>query len=316
MSARSTLTQPIRLIAAWFDNSAVEADGSGERRIEWLRLLPFIGMHLACFGVIWVGVSFTAVMVAIALYAIRMIAITGFYHRYFSHRTFRTSRAVQFIFAVLGSMSVQRGPLWWAAHHRHHHAHSDDPSDSHSPHQHGFLWSHMGWFMNRRNFATRWELIGDLAKYPELKLLDRFDILMPVSLACLLFFGGGALADAYTSLNTSGSQLLIWGFFISTVALYHGTFTVNSLAHVFGKRRYATRDHSRNNWFLALITFGEGWHNNHHHFPGSARQGFYWWEVDLTYYVLRTMAALGLIWDLKTVPARIREARRETGSHT
>jgi stearoyl-CoA desaturase (delta-9 desaturase) len=316
MSARSTLTQPIRLIAAWFDNSAVEADGSGERRIEWLRLLPFIGMHLACFGVIWVGASFTAVMVAIALYAIRMIAITGFYHRYFSHRTFRTSRAVQFIFAVLGSMSVQRGPLWWAAHHRHHHAHSDDPSDSHSPHQHGFLWSHMGWFMNRRNFATRWELIGDLAKYPELKVIDRFDILMPVALACLLFFGGGALADAYPSLNTSGSQLLIWGFFISTVALYHGTFTVNSLAHVFGKRRYATRDHSRNNWFLALITFGEGWHNNHHHFPGSARQGFYWWEVDLTYYVLRTMAALGLIWDLKTVPARIREARREIGSHT
>jgi stearoyl-CoA desaturase (delta-9 desaturase) len=316
MSARSTLTQPIRLIAAWFDNSAVEADGSGERRIEWLRLLPFIGMHLACFGVIWVGVSFVAVMVAIALYAIRMIAITGFYHRYFSHRTFRTSRAVQFIFAVLGSMSVQRGPLWWAAHHRHHHAHSDDPSDSHSPHQHGFLWSHMGWFMNRRNFATRWELIGDLAKYPELKVIDRFDILMPVALACLLFFGGGALAEAYPSLSTSGPQLLIWGFFISTVALYHGTFTVNSLAHVFGKRRYATRDHSRNNWFLALITFGEGWHNNHHHFPGSARQGFYWWEVDLTYYVLRTMAALGLIWDLKTVPARIREARREIGSHT
>jgi stearoyl-CoA desaturase (delta-9 desaturase) len=311
MSARTALMQPFRLIAAWFDNSAVAADTDNDRRVEWLRLLPFIGMHLACFGVIWVGVSFTAVMVAIALYAIRMIAITGFYHRYFSHRTFKTSRAVQFIFAVLGSMSVQRGPLWWAAHHRHHHAHSDRPDDSHSPHQHGFLWSHMGWFMNRRNFATRWELIDDLAKYPELKFLDRFDILMPVALACLLFFGGGALADAYPSLNTSGSQLLIWGFFISTVALYHGTFTVNSLAHVFGKRRYATRDHSRNNWFLAIITFGEGWHNNHHHFPGSVRQGFYWWEVDLTYYVLRTMAALGLIWDLKTVPARIREARRE-----
>ncbi len=287
----------VRAILAWLDNRALSATDSDGRDIEWLRTLPFVGMHLMCLGVIWVGVSTTAVVVAIALYGVRMIAITGFYHRYFSHRTFHTSRAMQFLFALIGATAVQRGPLWWAAHHRHHHAHSDDSDDSHSPQQHGFVWSHVGWFMSRKNFATRTELITDLTRYPELRFLDRFDVVMPVALASLLFLIGGA-------------QLLIWGFFISTVALYHGTFTVNSLAHVIGKRRYATRDHSRNNWLLALLTFGEGWHNNHHHFPGSARQGFYWWEVDLTYYVLRTLAALGLIWDLKTVPARIRDARR------
>ena len=292
----SRLSRPLRAIASWFDSSAVVASDDA-REVDWLRVLPFIGMHLMCFGVIWVGVSTTAVVVAIALYLVRMLAITGFYHRYFSHRTFRTSRAVQFIFAAIGSMAVQRGPLWWVGHHRHHHAHADDPSDSHSPGQHGFFWSHVGWFLCRRNYATRTELVKDLARYPELRFLDRFDVLMPVVLAVALSVIGGA-------------QLLIWGFFMSTVALYHGTFTVNSLAHVFGRRRYLTRDHSRNNWFLALITLGEGWHNNHHHYPGSVRQGFYWWELDFTYYALRAMAALGLIWDLKTVPARMRDMRR------
>ena len=299
-----------RTLLAWFDNQAVAASGQFERRVEWLRILPFIGMHLMCAGVIWVGVSSTALLVAAALYVLRLVAITGFYHRYFSHRTFRTSRALQFVFAVLGTMAVQRGPLWWAAHHRHHHAHADEADDSHSPAQHGFWWSHVGWFMNRSNFRTRSEMIRDLMRYPELRFLDRFDIVPPIALAALLFFGGNALADAYPQLGTSGAQLLIWGFFISTVVLHHVTFTVNSLAHRFGRRRYATRDDSRNNWWIALLTFGEGWHNNHHHFPGSVRQGFYWWEIDLTYYLLRAMAACGLIWDLKTVPARFRDARR------
>jgi len=299
-----------RTLLAWFDNQAVAASGQFERRVEWLRTLPFIGMHLMCAGVIWVGVSSTALLVAAALYVLRLVAITGFYHRYFSHRTFRTSRALQFVFAVLGTMAVQRGPLWWAAHHRHHHAHADEADDSHSPAQHGFWWSHVGWFMNRSNFRTRSEMIRDLMRYPELRFLDRFDIVPPIALAALLFFGGNALADAYPQLGTSGAQLLIWGFFISTVLLHHVTFTVNSLAHRFGRRRYATSDDSRNNWWIALLTFGEGWHNNHHHFPGSVRQGFYWWEIDLTYYLLRAMAACGLIWDLKTVPARFRDARR------
>jgi stearoyl-CoA desaturase (Delta-9 desaturase) len=217
---------------------------------------------------------------------------------------------MQLAFALLGASAVQRGPLWWASHHRHHHAHADDAHDAHSPHRHGFLWAHSGWFMARENFATRNERVPDLARYPELRFLDRFDALVPLLLAALLYVLGEWLASSAPGLGTDGLQLLVWGFCVSTVVLYHATFTVNSLAHTLGRRRYATRDSSRNNWWLALLTFGEGWHNNHHHFPGSARQGFYWWEIDFTYYGLRVLAALGLIWELKSVPAAIRDARR------
>ncbi|MBC7982722.1 MAG: acyl-CoA desaturase [Candidatus Obscuribacterales bacterium] len=311
MSTTST-QKPTRLRAflGWFDSTAADVDQGNARRIDWLRVIPFIGMHLACFTVIWVGVSPIAVTLAVSLYALRMFAITGFYHRYFSHKAFRTSRFVQGLFAVLGAAAVQRGPLWWAAHHRHHHAHADETSDPHSPQQHGFVWAHTGWFLAQENFATRTALIKDLTKYPELRLLDRFDILVPVALAAILFCLGIWLEAAHPNLGTSGAQLLVWGFCISTVVLYHATFTVNSLAHTFGTRRFATRDTSRNNPWLALLTFGEGWHNNHHHYPGSARQGFYWWEFDLTYYGLRLLAAVGLIWDLRTVPHALLEARR------
>ena len=120
---------------------------------------------------------------------------------------------------------------------------------------------------------------------------------------------GAWLARTHPQLGTSGLQLVVWGFCISTVALWHSTFTINSLAHRFGTRRYATRDDSRNNFWLALLTFGEGWHNNHHHFPVAARQGFYWWEIDIAYYGLRALAAAGIIWDLRAVPAHAREAR-------
>ena len=293
-------------IARWFDSSRGAADGVAGDGIDWLRVVPFIGMHLACLGVYWVGFSWFALWTAVALYALRMFAITGFYHRYFSHRAFRTSRPLQFVFAVLGATSVQRGPLWWAAHHRSHHRHADTELDPHSPVRHGFLWSHMGWFLAQRAFRTDHALVPDLARYPELRWLDRFDVLMPVLLAIALFLGGAWLEAHAPGLQTSGPQLLVWGFFISTVMLFHATVTINSLAHRFGRRRYATRDHSRNNWLLALITFGEGWHNNHHHYPGAARQGFYWWELDLTWYLLRAMSVAGLVWDLKQVPAGLR----------
>jgi len=292
----------------WFD-TRVDDDAPASERIDWVRVIPFVGMHLACLGVIWVGVSWFAVAVALLLYAARMFAITGFYHRYFSHRAFRTSRPLQFGFAVLGASSVQRGPLWWASHHRNHHRHSDRPEDVHSPRQHGFLWSHMGWFLTPRGFRTDWNAIRDLQKFPELRWLDRFDLLLPVLLAWALFALGGWLETAAPQLQTSAAQLLVWGFFISTVVLFHVTVSINSLAHRFGRRRFDTRDDSRNNWWLALLTFGEGWHNNHHHFPGSARQGFRWWELDLTYLGLRAMAAVGLVWDLKPVPAGLRRLR-------
>ena len=303
-SQQGSAGRGIASVWRWIDAgvAAEEADPALDGRIDWLRALPFLGLHLGCLAVAWVGVSATALWVALALYAVRMFAITGFYHRYFSHRTFRASRPVQFAFAVLGASSVQRGPLWWAAHHRHHHVHADAPADPHSP-RHGFWRSHVGWFLTRGAFRTDTSRIGDLMKFPELRWLDRYDTVVPLALAALLYGLGEALARWAPGLGTDGLQLLVWGFFVSTVLLFHATVTINSLAHRIGSRRYATRDDSRNNWWLALLTFGEGWHNNHHFFPGSARQGFRWWEIDLTWYGLRGLQALGLVRDLKPVPA-------------
>ena len=299
-----------KTLVSWFDNHAVETSDANPEKIECLRVLPFIVLHLACFAVFWVEFSTVAVSLAVLLYLLRMFAITGFYHRYFSHKAFKTSRPVQFIFAFLAASAAQRGPLWWASHHRHHHAHSDHPEDPHSPKQHGFFWSHLSWFLANKNFRLKKERIKDWLQYPELKLLDRFDVVAPLALALGLFGLGAWLENAAPHLQTNGLQLFIWGFVISTVLLYHMTFTVNSLAHVWGKRRFLTNDDSRNNPVIALFTLGEGWHNNHHHFPSSARQGFYWWEIDLTYYGLKILSALGLIWDLRKVPVEVLSQKR------
>ena len=301
----------IQTLRRWFDAHA-ELDSLGsssEKKIDWLRAVPFIALHISVLFVFLVGWSPVAVIVAVAMYALRMFAITAFYHRYFSHKTFRASRVVQFIFAALGASAVQRGPLWWAAHHRMHHAHSDKPGDEHSPKQSGFLWSHMGWFLSRHNFKTRLDKIKDFARYPELRLLDRYDVLMPALLAVAMFGLGELLNTYWPTLGTNGWQMLVWGFIVSTVVLYHITFTINSLAHSIGHRRFNTGDDSRNNFLLAILTFGEGWHNNHHFYPGSARQGFAWWEIDITYYGLRMMQLLGLIRDLRPVPGRVMEKR-------
>lgn len=296
-----------RAVRRWFDTAAEDPASSlapsEADRIDWPRALPFIFLHLGCIGVIWVGASPAALITAAVLYAVRMFALTGFYHRYFSHRAFRTSRAMQFIFAVAGASCVQRGPLWWAAHHRHHHCHADTVEDLHSPAQVGFLRSHMGWFLTTRAFRTDLARVPDLRDFPELRWLDRYDVAVPLLLAVLLFGFGALLGHLAPTLHTSGMQMLVWGFFVSTVALFHATVTINSLAHRFGRRRFATRDDSRNSALLALLTFGEGWHNNHHFYPGAARQGFRWWELDITWLGLRALAALGLVWDLKPVPA-------------
>ncbi|MCX4189439.1 acyl-CoA desaturase [Methylophaga sp. OBS3] len=299
----------MKSIIRWFDNgTAYTPARSGNRQVDWLRIIPFIALHLACLAVFWVGISATAVAIAIALYLIRMFAITAFYHRYFSHKAFKTSRPVQFIFALLGASATQRGPLWWAAHHRQHHRHADKDTDPHSPKQ-GFLWSHMGWFLSDSHFQADYELVTDLRKYPELRWLDRFDIFVPVLLAVGLFVLGEVLAYLQPELGTTGGQLLVWGYFVSTVVLIHATLSINSLAHRYGKQRYQTGDESRNNAFLALLTLGEGWHNNHHHYPVSARQGFYWWEVDISFYLLKLMEKVGLIWGIRTVPLTRREVR-------
>ena len=310
-----------RSIAHWFDNAAAADPATAQaeampHQIDLLRILPFVALHLGCLGIFVVGASKTAVGIALGLYVLRMFAVTAFYHRYFSHRAFRTSRAMQFLFALIGASAVQRGPLWWASHHRHHHAHSDTPHDAHSAKQHGFLWSHLGWFLARENFAPRNERISDLMRFPELRFLDRYDSLVPIALGIALYGLGEFLRAHFPALATSGAQLLVWGLCVSTIALYHATFTVNSLAHRYGSRRYATHDDSRNNLWISLLTLGEGWHNNHHHYAGAARQGFYRWELDLTYYALRLMATLGLIWDLKIIPVKILAANRLNAGRT
>ncbi|MGA0060253.1 MAG: acyl-CoA desaturase [Planctomycetota bacterium] len=301
------------LLRSWLDSSAVPAaavDDASADRIDWPRIIPFVLLHLACLGALWTGVSTTAVVVAIALYALRMFAITAFYHRYFSHRAFSTSRAVQFVFGFIGNMSAQRGPLWWAAPPRKHHKHSDTERDAHSPTKGGFWWSHVFWFTTKRNFPTDLEQVRDFARFPELRFIDRYDILAPLTLIVLLFGMGEAFAAWAPGLGTDGPQLVVWGFFISTTVLFHGTSTINSLGHLFGTRRYETTDTSRNNFWLALITLGEGWHNNHHFYPVSTRQGFFWWELDLSYCALRAMAACGLVWDLRPVPAHVLAGQR------
>jgi len=299
-------------LVRWFDSWAgVEpAAEPGDRTIDWLRVTPFLLLHAAVALVLVVGWSPAALAVAAGWYALRMFAITAFYHRYFSHRAFRTTRALQFLFALIGSSAVQRGPLWWAAHHRRHHRHADEAADAHSPDVDGFWWSHVGWLLARGNYRTRWEEVPDLMRFPELRFLDRFDALVPLA-SIVAFYGLGALLERLApGLGTDGPQMLVWGFVVSTVALYHCTFAINSLAHRVGSRPYATRDQSRNNAWLALLTFGEGWHNNHHRFPGAARQGFRWWELDLSWVGLRVLAALGLVWDLRAVPVRVLRERR------
>jgi len=290
-----------RAIALWWDTDA--APVTAGPRIDVARLVPFVAIHVLCVAALWTGWSATSLWVAAALYVARMFAITAFYHRYFSHRAFRASRAVQLVFAVAGASAAQRGPLWWASHHRHHHAHSDRPDDAHSPRHAGVLWSHLGWFLASENFATRRKYVPDWSAYRELRFLDRFDMLVPLALIAILYGAGEWLGATRPDLETSGLQLVAWGFGVSTVALYHATFLVNSLAHRRGTRRYATNDDSRNNLFIAILTLGEGWHNNHHHCPGAARQGFRWWEIDFTWYGLRALAALRLVHDLRPVPA-------------
>jgi len=274
-------------------------------KINWLSGIPFILLHLACLLVFWAGFSWVALAALLISYLLRMFGITAGFHRYFSHRTFKTSRFFQFFLALLGTSTVQKGPLWWAAHHRHHHKHSDTEKDVHSPVKRSFWWSHVGWILSDRFKATNFDMVKDLKKYPELRFLNNFHLVPPIFLAGATY-GLGELLDYYMpSLDTSGFQLLVYGFIISTVLLYHGTFTVNSLAHVFGKRRFETNDDSRNNWFISLITLGEGWHNNHHRFPSSERQGFYWWEFDVSHYVLKILSWFRIVWDLRVPPQRV-----------
>ena len=299
-------------VVRWFDRSVApdELEARSGTGVDWVRIVPLLVLHLACLGMIWVGWSWTAVGVAIGLYLVRMWAITGVYHRYFSHRSYKMSRFWQFVLAALGSSAVQGGPLWWSAHHRYHHQHADTTEDIHSPVQQGFLYSQLTWIVVADNYATRTDRVRDWFKFPELRFLDRFDTLVPWLLLAALFVVGEVLRVHAPGLGTSGLQLAVWGFAISSVVLLHATSTINSLDHMIGSRRYDTPDNSRNNWLLAILTLGEGWHNNHHRYSVSARQGFRWWEVDPTYYSLVVLSWLGIVRDLRPVPQRVVDAGR------
>jgi stearoyl-CoA desaturase (delta-9 desaturase) len=273
--------------------------------LDYSVCIQFFLMHAACLLAFLTGVSMAAVVVCLALYVVRMFAITAGFHRLLAHRSYKTGRAFQFVMAFAGTAAYQKGPLWWAAHHRRHHLYSDTEDDFHSPVSRSVWRSHVGWFMCRESRATDRALVSNLMKYRDLRLLNRYYALPPAMLAAATFLLGAALERYYPALGTSGWQMLVWGFFISTVLLYHGTFTVNSLAHLFGRRRFETKDDSRNNLFVALITLGEGWHNNHHHYPSSERQGFYWWEIDMAHYALRVLSWVGVVWDLRAPPAHV-----------
>lgn len=250
----------------------------------------FVLLHLASLSVLFVPFELSSLAWFAGSYVVRMFGITAGYHRYFSHRSFKLGRLTQFVLAVLAQSSGQKGVLWWAAHHRDHHRHSDGPDDVHSP-RHGFWWSHVGWILSSRRDSYDRARVADFARFPELRWLDRFHWVPLLLCGALTWWAGGAPAFA-------------WGFLLSTVALYHATFAINSIAHIWGTRPFATNDDSRNNVWLALLTLGEGWHNNHHHCRSSCRQGVRWWEIDLTYVALRALAAVGLAWDLRPFVAR------------
>ncbi len=286
-----------------------------DRVLRYGKSVPFLSLHVACLAVFFTGVHAFDVVVCVMLYFIRMFGITAGYHRYFAHRAYKTTRWFQFVLAWLGCMALQKGPLWWAGHHRNHHKYSDTEDDVHSPHNgNGVFWSHVGWVLTDRFDETKWKDIHDFARFPELRVMNALYWIPGILLGVLCWFAGGysmtmaSLFDpSITEVGFSyarASSCLVVGFLISTVLLYHGVFTVNSLCHLFGTRRYQTSDLSRNNWYVALITLGEGWHNNHHHYQSSANQGFFWWEVDVSYYIIQFLSVFGIVWDVRKPPRK------------
>ncbi len=276
-----------------------------DEKIDWIDSVPFFLVHIVGVLAIFTGFSWPAILMCLFMYYFRMFAITGAYHRYFSHRTYKTSRFFQFILAFWGASSAQQGPLWWAAHHRHHHKYSDTPDDVHSARQRGLWWSHVGWILCKKYSRTNVEAVKDLTKYQELLFINRYHSIAPIVLATAIYFFGAFLQHAAPGLHTNGLQMVTWGFFTSTTLLYHGTFCINSLCHLIGKKRYETGDDSKNSFVLSMVTLGEGWHNNHHRFPFAESQGIFWWEIDITHYILKVFSWVGLVWDIQSHPREL-----------
>jgi stearoyl-CoA desaturase (Delta-9 desaturase) len=261
----------------------------------------FLLVHLTCLAALITGMTEQALILGFALYWIRIFAIGAGYHRYFSHRAFKTSRLFQFCLGFLSQTSAQSGVLWWSEKHRQHHRYSDTELDVHSPREHGIFYAHVGWIFAARHGGTDYQAVRDLACYPELRWLDRHPYLPATIMACVCWF-------------IAGWPGLVVGFCWSTVVVWHVTFSINSIAHVVGRRPYVTGDYSRNNWWLALLTMGEGWHNNHHAHQSAARQGFHWWQYDATFYALKLLSWCGIIWDLQSPPESLVRGEQRLGS--
>jgi len=256
-------------------------------------------LHLGCLGVFFVPFDSHAVAIFCGAYLIRGFGVSVIYHRYFAHRTFRTSRVMQFLFGLYGTTTVLGGPLWWAQTHREHHRHADTPDDIHSPRYQGFVYSHCGWFLTHAHRDVDLSKVSDLARFPEMMFLERWGGAFK-----LLYIG-----CAYWLFGVVG---LVWGFFVPTVVVIQMVHWIQSVSHSLGGyRRYPTPDESRNHWLFGVVSMGEGFHHNHHAFPASARLGLLWWEIDVGYYLLVGLAWLRLIRDLRVpVTATYRGADR------
>ncbi|MGQ4001425.1 acyl-CoA desaturase [Francisellaceae bacterium CB300] len=263
-----------------------------------LAFIAFTAMHIACIGVFFITWNITALVVFLSTFFIRTFALTAGYHRYFAHKSFQTSRAFQFILALVGSWASQNGPLWWSGHHRYHHIHSDKPTDLHTP-KNGFIQAHFGWVFVPKNDTVDPKFTKDWIKFPELVWLDKYCHLSFAAYLIGLFALGSLLATLFPALNTSGLTFVLCGGIFSTVLLYHTTFSVNSICHIFGRKDNETSDNSRNNWLVALLTFGEGWHNNHHKFAYSVRNNLKFWQIDITYIILCILRKCRIVWDFK-----------------
>ncbi len=278
---------------------------------ELLHRMDYVLLHLSPLLIIVTGATVFDWILCGILYFVRMFFVCSGYHRYFSHATFKTSRAFQLVLAFMAQTTMQKGVLWWAANHRTHHKYTDKPQDPHSPKIYGFWYAHMGWFLSKDYHKTDFSIIKDFSKFPELRWLNRNHVIPALILMLAVYLLGG-LVNAngdISMLLTAGLSTLIVGFFLSTILVYHGTYSINSLMHIIGRPRYESNDESKNSFWLALVTLGEGWHNNHHYFQSSVRQGFYWWEIDVTYYLLKILSWFGIVWDLRPVPIHIKNSR-------
>jgi stearoyl-CoA desaturase (delta-9 desaturase) len=263
--------------------------------LTFTAIVVFWTVQASALLAFFVPLSWPLAALWAASHFVRAIGLTLAFHRYFAHRAFQMSRAARVFWTLVGTAAMQKGPLWWAGHHVNHHRFADRDGDPHSPAVSGFYYAHIGWFLNdarHDRIESGNAVMRDFGGVPEIAWLDRYYFAPPLALAAAMYLAGGF-------------EWLVWGFCVPTVTLAHATFAINTVNHLFGSRRFDTMDDSRNNAVTAVFAVGEGWHNNHHRYQRAARNGFFWWEFDPTWYVIRAMAAVGLAWDVQVVPVRV-----------